>query len=171
MKKKLLIVNLLLLFSATLFSQTETKKVLAEIEKNNTTLEAYQNLNEAQKVENKTGIYLENPEMEYHYLWGEPAAMGGRQDFAVSQSFDFPTSYGLKKRIAGVQNKQADLEYQMKRIEVLFQAKTICTELTYLNALHRELEKRAGHAENIFEAYKAKFENGEANIIERTRRI
>lgn len=164
MKNILLIISLLLI-SASVFAQPETEQVLSEIEKNNTTLEAYRNLTEAQKVENKTGIYLENPEVEYHYLWGDPAAMGKRHDFAVKQSFDFPTSYGLKKKIAGVQNQQAELEYRMKRLELLFQAKTICIELTYLNAMHRELDKRASHAESIFEAYEAKYENGETNII------
>jgi outer membrane protein TolC len=168
MKNILLIISLLLI-SVPVFAQSETEQALAEIEKNNTTLEAYRNLSEAQKVENKTGIYLENPEVEYHYLWGDPALIGNRHDFAVKQSFDFPTSYGLKKKIAGVQNQQAELEYRMKRLEVLFQAKTICIELTYLNAMHRELEKRASHAENIFEAYEAKFENGETNIIEKNK--
>lgn len=167
--KKLLLINSLFLISLAIFAQTETDRVLSEIEKNNTTLEAYRNLSEAQKMENKTGIYLENPEVEYHYLWGDPAAMGKRHDFAVSQSFDFPTSYGLKKKIAGVQNQQSDLEYRMKRNEVLFQAKTICIELTYLNAMHQELEKRAQHAESIFEAYETKFENGETNIIEKNK--
>ena len=169
MKKILLLLNSLFLILPGIFAQSETGRLLSQIEKNNTTLEAYRNLNEAQKVENKTGIYLENPEVEYHYLWGDPTAMGKRQDFVVSQSFDFPTSYGLKKKIAGVQNKQSDLEYQMKRSEVLFRAKTVCIELTYLNAMHLELEKRARHAENIFEAYEAKFENGETNIIEKNK--
>jgi outer membrane protein TolC len=159
----------LLLITFGILAQTETSRILSEIEKNNTTLEAYRNLNEAQKMENQTGIYLENPEVEYHYLWGSPAAMGKRQDVAVTQSFDFPTAYGLKKKIAVVQNEQADLDYRMKRSEVLFRAKTICTELIYLNTMHRELEIREQDATDIFEAYEAKFENGETNIIEKNK--
>ncbi|MCA1759824.1 MAG: transporter, partial [Bacteroidales bacterium] len=84
--KKILLLNSLFLISFGILAQTETSRVLSEIEKNNTTLEASRNLNKAQKVENQTGIYLENPEVEYHYLWGDPAAMGKRQDFVVSQS-------------------------------------------------------------------------------------
>lgn len=167
--KKIVLLNSLFLITFGILAQTETSRVLSEIEKNNTTLEAYRNLNEAQKMENQTGIYPENPEVEYHYLWGSPVAMGKRQDVAVRQSFDFPTSYGLKKKIAGVQNEQADLNYRMKRSEVLFRAKTVCTELIYLNAMHRELEKREGDATEIFEAFEAKFENGETNIIEKNK--
>jgi len=167
--KKIILLNCLLLITFGILAQTETSRILSEIEKNNTTLEAYRNLNEAQKMENQTGIYLENPEVEYHYLWGSPAAMGKRQDVAVTQSFDFPTAYGLKKKIAVVQNEQADLDYRMKRSEVLFRAKTICTELIYLNTMHRELEIREQDATDIFEAYEAKFENGETNIIEKNK--
>jgi len=166
---RILINSLLLLLPFGIMAQPDIKQVLSEIEQNNTTLNVYQNLNEAQKVENKTGIYIENPEVEFHYLWGDPAARGTRQDFAVSQSFDFPTSYGYKKQIANVQNKQADLDFQMKRKNILFQAKTICTELIYLNAMHDELEKRVQHARQISEAYNAKFENGETNIIEKNK--
>jgi outer membrane protein, heavy metal efflux system len=167
--KKILVLNCLLLITFAIFAQTETSRILSEIEKNNTTLEVHRNLNEAQKMENQTGIYPENPEVEYHYLWGNPSAIGKRQDVAVKQSFDFPTSYGLKKKIAGVQNEQADLNYRMKRSEVLFRAKTVCTELVYLNAMHRELEIRERDAAEIFEAFETKFENGETNIIEKNK--
>lgn len=167
--KKIVLLNSLLLLTFAIFAQTETSRILSEIEKNNTTLEAYRNLNEAQKMENQTGIFLENPEVEYHYLWGNPSAIGKRQDIAVKQSFDFPTSYGLKKKIASVQNEQADLDYRMKRSEVLFRAKTVCTELIYLNAMQHELEKREQDAADIFEAFEAKFENGETNIIEKNK--
>jgi outer membrane protein, heavy metal efflux system len=166
---RILINSLLLLLPSGILAQPEIERVLSEIEQNNTTLNAYRNLNEAQKVENKTGIYLENPELEFHYLWGDPAAMGKRQDFVVSQSFDFPTSYGLKKKIANVQNNQADLNLRMKRIDILFQAKMVCTELVYLNAMHKELGKRVQHARRISEAYNAKFENGETNVIEKNK--
>lgn len=167
--KKILLLNSLFLISFGISAQTETSRVLSEIEKNNTTLEAYHNVNEAQKMENQTGIYLENPEVEYHYLWGNPMIIGKRQDVTVTQSFDFPTSYGLKKKIAGVQNEQADLDFRMKRSEVLFRAKTVCIGLTYLNAMHVELKKREQNARGIFEAYEAKFKNGETNIIEKNK--
>ncbi|MBN1821547.1 MAG: hypothetical protein JW833_12585, partial [Prolixibacteraceae bacterium] len=47
-------------------------QILSEIEKNNTTLKAYRSYTDAQKLETHTGIFPENPEIEYHYLWGAP---------------------------------------------------------------------------------------------------
>ena len=94
---KIILNILILIFPMGLFAQN-IETVLSEIESNNTTLSAYRNLNEAQKLENKTDIFLENPEVGFNYLWGNPSPMGTRQDFSVSQSFDFPTSYGIKKK-------------------------------------------------------------------------
>jgi outer membrane protein TolC len=147
-------------------SAQNIESVLSEIESNNTTLRAYRNLNEAQKLENKTGIYLDNPEIGFNYLWGDPTSMGERKDFSVTQSFDFPTAYGIKKRIATAQNEQSDLEFELKRKSILYKAKTICNELVYLNALNEVLAKRANHAGEIATAYNTKFELGEINILD-----
>ncbi len=149
-----------------LLAQTDIENILFEIESNNTTLSAYEKVNEAQKLENKTGIFLENPEVGFNYLWGDPASMGKRHDFSVSQSFDFPTSYRIKRKIADTKNIQSDLDFELHRKSILFQAKTICNQLIYLNALNEVLEKRAKHAEDIASAFNIKFEKGEINIIE-----
>ena len=164
-----LLLKILLLILSFELSAQNIESVLSEIESNNTTLRAYQNLNEAQKLENMTGNYLENPEVEYHYLWGNPVAMGTRHDFVVSQSFDFPTVYGIKNKIANAKNKQSDLEFELQRKSILYKAKTICNELIYLNALNEILTKRKSHAGSIAKAYVSKFEKGEINIIEKNK--
>ena len=165
MKNKIFTI-ILVIFAFTLSAQNNIETVLLEIESNNTKLSAYRNLNEAQKLENKTGIYLDNPEVGFNYLWGDPAAMGTRQDFSVSQSFDFPTAYGIKKKIADAKNIQSDLDFELNRKTILYQAKTICNQLVYLNALNDVLATRMKHAEGISKAYKAKFDLGEINIID-----
>jgi outer membrane protein TolC len=165
MRQVIIITALLILVSITITAQN-IETVLAEIERNNTTLVAYKNLNEAEKLNNKTGIFLENPEVGFNYLWGKPGLLGIRQDFSVSQSFDFPTSYGIKKKIANDKNIRADLDFELQRKTILYRTKTICNQLIYLNALHEILGERARHAEEIARAYNAKFEKGEINIIE-----
>uniref|UniRef100_UPI0032180913 TolC family protein n=1 Tax=uncultured Draconibacterium sp. TaxID=1573823 RepID=UPI0032180913 len=165
---KLIVKILLLILPFGLSAQT-IESVLSEIERNNTTLLAYQNLNKAQKLENKTGIYFENPEAEFHYLWGDPSAIGNRKDFTISQSFDFPTAYGIKKKIANAKNEQSDLEFQLQRKSILYKAKTMCNELIYLNALNNVLQKRAADAANIAKAYASKFNQGEVNILEKNK--
>lgn len=156
----------LLFLPVSLFAQNNVDKVLSQIEKNNTTLSALRKSADAQKVGNKTGIFLKNPEVEFNYLWGNPSAIGNRTDFSIKQSFDFPTAYGYKNQISDIKNEQTELEYRKQQKTVLLQARNICIDLIYTNALKSEYGKRLNHAQNIAKSYKLKFDAGDANVLE-----
>jgi len=121
---------------------------------------------EAGKVGNKTGIYLQNPEIGFNYLWGSPTELGKRMDLSISQTFDFPTSYKYKKQISDLKNNQVELEYQKQKIALFLQTRNICNHLVYVNALKSELSKRKVHAQDIANSYKLKLDIGETNILE-----
>ncbi|MEN9444206.1 MAG: hypothetical protein RIS47_1096 [Bacteroidota bacterium] len=156
----------LFLFPFTLFGQNAIDSILVQIEKNNTTLSALRKQVEVQKLENKIGIYLKNPEFEFNYLWGRPSAIGNRTDISIKQAFDFPTVYGYKNQISDLRNQQVDLEYQKQFKALMLETRLICIELIYTNALKVVHSKRINHAQSIATSYKAKFDKGEANIIE-----
>jgi len=159
-------VLILILLPFSLFSQNSIDSVVAQVEKNNTTLLALRKQLDAQKLENKTGIYLKNPEVEFNYLWGTPSAIGNRTDINVKQSFDFPTAYSYKNQISDLRNQQADLEFQRQRKDILLETRLICIDLVYANAKKAIYEKRMFHAQSIANSSKAKFEKGETNILE-----
>jgi outer membrane protein TolC len=150
----------------SLFAQNSFDVVLSEVEKNNSTLSALRKQVDAQKTGNKTGIYLPNPEFEFNYLWDNPNDFGNRTDITVTQSFDFPSAYSYKKQITDARNEQVELEYQKQKKAILLQARLICMDLIYINALQDEFVKRVNNAQVIADAYNAKFEKGETNIIE-----
>jgi len=156
----------LLFMPVSLFAQNNMDKVLSQIEKNNTSLSALRKSADAQKVGNKTGIFLQNPEVEFNYLWGNPSSIGNRTDFSVKQSFDFPTAYGYKNQISDIKNEQTELEYRKQQKILLLQARNICIDLIYTNALKSEYGNRLNHAQNIARSYKLKFDAGDANILE-----
>ena len=156
----------ILILSSSIYSQSNVDSVLIEIEKNNTTLSALQKRAEADKIGNKTGIYLQNPEVGLNYLWGDPSSIGNRIDFSIKQTFDFPTAYRYRYQISRIQNEQVELEYQKARRVLLLEIRLICNDLIYTNALLSELYKRFNHAESISSSYKAKFDIGETNILE-----
>ena len=166
MKKQIRIALFIFFLPTLTLAQSNVDKVLSEIEKNNTTLLALQKQVEAQKLGNKTGIYLKNPELGFNYLWGTPSGMGNRTDINVKQSFDFPTAYSYKSQIANSRNKQSGFEYQKQRKAQLLEARLICIDLVYTNAQRAEFEKRLTHAQSIGNAYKVKFDKGETNILE-----
>lgn len=166
MNKHLIVWSILFLMPFSLLAQSNVDKVLSEIEKNNTSLLALQKQVEAQKLENRTGIYLKNPELEFNYLVGNPSGIGNRTDIALKQSFDFPTAYAYKAQIANARNGQVEYELQKQRKSILLEARLVCADLVYTNSLKVELEKRLANAQSIANAYKAKFDKGETNVIE-----
>lgn len=148
------------------FAAGSTVDVLREVEQNNTTLKALRQSADAQKIENLTGIMLEDPEIGFSYLWGGPAAIGNRQDVSVTQTFDFGTLAGMKRKVAQEKNSLVEWEYLSQRMEILLEAELLCIELTHLNALTAVLEERAGNAATIAENQRSKLEHGEGNILE-----
>ncbi|WP_340111683.1 TolC family protein [Maribellus mangrovi] len=147
-------------------AQSYIDALLTEIEQNNTSLSAIQKTVEAEKMGNKTGIQLQNPEVEFHYLWGDPSAIGNRTDISVQQSFDFPSAYAYRNQIADLKNEQAELEYKRQKMDIFLQTRMICAELTYQNALRTEYQKRQKNASRIAKSVETKLNAGEANILD-----
>ena len=164
--KRISIIIAFLSFGLTVTAQSGYDAVLQQIETNSTSLSALRNQVEAQKLGNHTGIYPANPEVEFNYLWGSPSVIGNRYDINVTQSFDFPTAYAHRSKIAGLQNENTELAYKAERLNILFTAKQICIELIYYNALAKEYAERLKNAERIATAYKTKLEKGEVNALE-----
>ncbi len=165
----LLKISLFLLSSCFCISFLQAQSldnVLTEIEQNNTVLSALRQQASAEKIGNKTGIYLSNPEVEFHYLWGNKYEIGNRTDISASQNFDFPTAYYHKKKLSDGKNDQVDLKYRIERKDVLLQAKQTCIELIYQLQWTAELEKRQNHARQVADAYQARYDKGDATILD-----
>ncbi len=152
--------------SISLNAQNSVTTALKAIEENNKTLKALKETAEAQKLENKTGIYLTNPEVGFNYLWGNPVDMGNRTDFSIVQTFDIPTITGMKNKMANERNGLVEWQYKAARMRLLLEAKQYCIELIYFNALKKELEIRLQHAETIAAGYQNRLNSGDANILE-----
>lgn len=147
-------------------AQNEIDNVLKNIEANNKTLGALREQMEAQKLGNRTGIYLSNPEIEFNYLWGSPSPIGNRTDMKAVQSFDFPAAYVHRSKLSKLENANVDMLYKSERINLLLQAKQTCIQLVYYNALAKEYAVRLDHARLIAETFRKKFAKGDANILE-----
>lgn len=143
-------------------AQNSLSDVLQQIEANNITLKALRQENEARKMENRSGIALPDPEVEFGYNWGCTGA-GDKIEVGVTQSFDIATIAGMKSKTAKEQNKLADFQYQAERRQILLQAKNLCLDLVYYNAMLESLSLRRKHAESLIEAQRKRLENGECS--------
>lgn len=166
MNKILIIIMLTLSLGAGSVKAQTYDRILSEIEKNNTSLKALRYRVDAQKLESRKDIHLENPEVEFGYLWGAPAETGNRVDFNVTQNFDFPTTYYYKKKIAESQCSQAELAYMTERRMLLAEARRLCILLTYYNVMQEEYNLHIQTAQTIVDAYQKMYDAGEKGILD-----
>lgn len=150
-------------------AQVSFDNVLKEIEMNNTTLKAYREKANADKIGNKTGINMANPEVEFGYLWGNPSGEGNRVDLNVTQSFDFPTAYRYKTQLSDGKNQQVDMIYDQQKVEILQQARLICVELVYQTKMNKILSDRLKQARELSDAYQKSFDQGNIDVLERNK--
>ncbi|MCH5308294.1 MAG: TolC family protein [Prevotella sp.] len=140
--------------------------ILKTIEQNSLTLDALKKQAEARKTGNRTGLTPANPEVEFGYLWGNPVAIGNRKDISVRQTFDFPTVYAQRSKLADAQDDNAEYEYRAQRADLLLAAKRTCIELVYYNALSALYAEQTENARQIMNAVEKMRQAGEANILE-----
>lgn len=166
---KPIIYILLSVLALSAHAQSSFDNVLKEIEMNNTTLKAYREKANADKIGNKTGINMANPEVEFGYLWGSPSGEGNRVDLNVTQSFDFPTAYRYKTQLSDGKNQQVDMIYDQQKVEILQQARLICVELVYQKKMNIILSDRLKQARELSDAYQKSFDQGNIDVLERNK--
>lgn len=164
--KKIILTLIAIVATSSLFAQNSIDELLNTIEQNNTTLKALRESADAQKLGQRTGLSLPDPEIGFNYLWGNPSTIGKRQDLSIKQSFDFPTITGLKRKVADQQNKLVDWQYKADRMSLLLEAKNYGLDWIYYNSLVDELTLRLAHAEAIAVGQKERLKSGEGNILE-----
>ena len=150
-------------FSAS--AQQELDRLLGEIEKNNPELSALRMLRDANSVSTYVGNSLENPEVEFGYMWSSPTS-GESGEISLKQAFDFPTVYVNRNKMADLQRQRYGYEYQAARQEILLQAQECYIEIQMLRSIGRLMEDVADNARSITEAYRQKMDAGQANILE-----
>lgn len=167
MKKKILSVLLATVLTAAAASaQQPYAAVLQQIEQNSATLAALRAEADARRVAGRTGLTPADPEVEFGYLWGHPAAGGDRKDVSLRQTFDLPTVYRQRGRLADVRDRGVESEYRTQRMELLLEAERTCIELVYQNALAALYATEADRVRQATEAYGRLLEAGEANQLD-----
>jgi len=147
-------------------AQSGYDAVLRQIEANSTALIALRQQMEVEQLDYPEGLYPPNPEVEFANWWGNPSIVGKRKEFSVSQSFDFPTAYIYRGKIADLQNNSAEYNYKAQRLNLLLSARRVCVELIYNNALAKEYAARVQNAASIARAYQSSFDKGDVSILE-----
>lgn len=141
-------------------------EVLRSVELNNAGLAAQRHLTDARTLEARTGNSLENPEVEFLHKWGDPSPLGKAGELTLTQSFDFPTTYTYRNRMARDLAAQYGYEYAAGRQQVLFEAQSLCLEIIALRKQNDILRQAYENARNIADVMSRREQAGDANILE-----
>ncbi len=165
MKQLTIFLTIIILSLTELFPQG-VERVVSLVESNNTTLIAHRKSADAERIGNMTGLSLQNPEVEFDYLWGTPDAIGVKKDLRVTQSFDFPSAYAYRRQISGARNRQAELVYDRQYREIITRTRLVCNDMIYHNAMRAEYGRRVENALRLADSYRTSYELGATGIIE-----
>lgn len=149
-------------------AQSNFSSILQQVELNNPTLKALRASADAEKLTARTGLAPTDPEVEFHYLWGSQTA-GNRVDLSIKQSFDFPSVYAFKSKVAKMEGEVFELQYRVGRMELLTAVGQLCTQIVYYNATIAAYQGRITDAQAIADAYTKKLASGDGNKIESNR--
>jgi outer membrane protein TolC len=162
---KIIITILLSVSCLSLWGQGSIPSVLQQIEANNKTLAARASLAQAESLEARVGNSLPDPEIQYEHVWGSPASLGKQGEFVASQSFDFPTAYIARARLAKMRGQQADNGYQIYRQQVFLEAQELCFEIIALRRQRELLETHRNLTAQLAETSAKELEAGVAGVL------
>ena len=164
--KQFIVITLLASAALSVNGQNSIDAVLRSIEANNKELQANNQLTVSKKLEAKLDNNLPDPSVSYVHQYGNREGMGIQGELVASQSFDFPSVYVQKNKLAKSKAASFDRQGAEFRQLILLQAKEICLDLVLLNQQRALLDQRRQNAEQLAELYAMRLETGDANILE-----
>lgn len=147
-------------------AQLSVGEVLRSVEANNKELQANRRLVDAQKWEARAENNLPDPTVTYSHLYGNKEGMGFTGELIASQSFDFPSLYHRRGRLARQRGESYERQGEEVRQQILLQAKEACLDLIFLNRQKQLLELRRENAEQLTALYRQRLEQGDASVLE-----
>ncbi|MCD8072539.1 MAG: TolC family protein [Alistipes sp.] len=144
----------------------EIAGILKQIEQNNPELEARRKLRDAQTTGVRLDNNLDDPQVEYVHQWGRPSTAGPASELTVTQSFDFPTVYARRAKLAQKRIEVYGHEYESYRQQVLLEGQELCIRVWALRQKQAFLDQAMEDAERVSELISVKAAQGGANALE-----
>ena len=164
------LITIALLFAIESVAQQSTvDQVLQQVLANNKRVSAHAAEVEALRLQERTGLSLPDPSIDFDYMNGSPATAGQQTDLTVMQPFDFPTAYSVQRKVAELRTTQHEQEAIAARREVLLDAQRTCVALVHANKRALLLDERHAAAVRYRDGMRQRFEREAATILDRNK--
>lgn len=147
----------------------QLRNMIAELEQNNTHLQAMQHGVNAEKAGNRIGLSPNDPQVGINYLKPNPRLADHRLDYSITQELEFPTVYGWRRKVAAGQDAVLDQQFLMSRSEVVSLALQSWLQWIYHRENQQLLRVQSQHASQVAEAYQRAFDAGSISVLDRNK--
>jgi outer membrane protein TolC len=144
----------------------EMNRVLQAIASNNGELKINASMASAVNARYAAANTLPAPSVSYTRQYGNREGLGINGELIASQSFDFPTLYARRNRLAKQKARSLELRQDELRRQILLNAKEICLDLILLRQEKKLLDERLANAEQLEQLYARRLETGDAGRLE-----
>lgn len=166
------IVSILLLLSATgAFSQntnSELEVLISKALENNKGIKAAQLQMEKRRANTKTAYTFDKTNVYYSYdqnnlaLNNEPLRV-----FGVQQRFDFPTVYGVQKKVYTAEYEKEKAYFEIQKSKLCLEVSKVYEHIVYLQNQEKLYFYLDSLYQNFSKASDRRFELGETNYLEK----
>lgn len=137
------------LYATTAHAQSLFPFLQEEILGNNPTLHSQALSCESTKLDNNAGLTLANPEVGVSYMFGQPSDVPNKTNIDITQTFDFATLSGAKRRVAEAADNVADGTYMSLRSQLALDVENAIINYIYQLKLVTTLDKRLKERDTI----------------------
>lgn len=133
------------------------------VEQNNPGMISLQKWLESEKTRARTGIYPDNPEISYMYLFGSPETIGDQQELEVMQSFRFPGYYTSKVDIQDMQYEKKVMIAEQEKRKLFYTVSESYLTLIWLTKKIELLNARKSNSERLVSLMQQAFDKKEVS--------
>jgi outer membrane protein TolC len=145
---KLIIILIFSFIGIEAYSQG-ADSLLKSIELNNPLLRANTQWLESEKARSRTGLYPENPDITFNYLWGTPDAIGNQKELEITQRLRFPSYYFAKSSMQKKEFSGKEISAEKARYEILYKARNEIASMEWLMKKQKLLEDKMKEASEL----------------------
>lgn len=160
------IITIILLVVGASVQAQDFQQVLDSIRSQHPGIHALEQQSRAGAIATKTGNYPGPLSVSYGFFPENSTVIGTKETVGVSQSFDFPTLYGAKKRQAEKRRELIDVQTKGAMQQEMLRVAQLLTDYVAFTQKTAVLTERNSNATKLKEAYEAAFEQGEVSALE-----
>lgn len=142
------------------------KPFINQILENNMEIKIYSEYLNGVSLDTKINNFLPDPQISYSYMANNDISNLNKQEFSISQSFEFPYSYIIKSDIASFQDSVNKYKFYEFKKAILLKSFEKLSEYIFNQKYIAQLIEVALNYENIVKAMQTKFDKAEIGLTD-----